>query len=311
MNFPTFCEQIEPFVKSLEEKMKIEKKSKNTISSYMRTYKYFLKFCSEYHKKLTFSNLKEEDIYAFIGYKSQNMEKHTEISVASTNAIISHLKRLFEHIERNAEENYDFKKVFQDIKIHASKSEPKGLSSEEVTAVIKHLNQMKINGSFLAIRNVLLFKFLLFGGLRASEAVSVCLANIVLNDEMDLYKLTFKGKGDKIRFTYISRDIIEEEVNILKNDMNMSLNFPIAQTGTGGQMDRIQLSKMVNRIYKNCGLNVTGVHILRHTAAKRLIAAGVSIVVVQSILGHSSIQTTSIYANPSENIIKNELKDKI
>lgn len=311
MSASTFCKQIGFFIKSLETKMKIEKKSKNTISSYMSTYRYFLNFCGEYHKALTFSNLREDDIYAFIGYKSQNMEKHTEISIASTNAIISHLKRLFEHIERNADENYDFKRVFQNIKIHASRSEPKGLSDENVSIIIKHLEQMKEVRTFLSIRNVLLFKFLLFGGLRASESVSVCLANIILDNETGLYKLTFRGKGDKSRFTYISKDIIEDEVNILKNSMNMSLNFPIAQTGSGKFMDRIQLSKMVNRIYKNCGLNVTGVHILRHTAAKRLIAAGVSIVVVQSILGHSSIQTTSIYANPTESIIKNELKSKI
>lgn len=39
-----------------------------------------------------------------------------------------------------------------------------------------------------------------------------------------------------------------------------------------------------------------GSHILRHTAASRMVQAGVSIKEVADILGHRSINTTCIYA---------------
>jgi integrase/recombinase XerD len=302
-----FCVKIESYSKSLHTKMKIEKKSINTIKAYMRTYRDFVEFCNQHYKELSFQNIKEEDIYAFIEYKSETMQKQGDISISTTNSIISNLKRLFKHIERNSDEPYDFDKVFEDIKLKQPKRKPKGLSDSDVSKIIDHLERMKKNEIFLVYRNILLFKLMLYAGLRASEAVSVTLSNIVLDGESGLYKLTFKGKGDKNRFSFIREDVIDDEINMLINVFKVNPENVIATTSSSNQMDRIQLSKMVNSIYRSAGVEITGVHILRHTAAKKLLASGVSIVVVQSLLGHSSIQTTSIYANPTEDIVKKEL----
>lgn len=310
MNNSPFCEEIGRFAKSLETKMKIEKKSHNTIIAYTRTYRDFVEFCRQHHKILSFNNIKEGDIYAFIEYKEKRSGKDTKISTSSTNSIVSHLKRLFRHIERNGDELYDFGKVFEDIKLKQTTRKPKGLTDEQVKKVLNCLEKMKGKGTQIVFRNILLFKFLLLGGLRASEAISVTLSNVSLDEESGLYKLSFKGKGDKNRFTYIQQDDIEDEIDMLKNVYSINESRPIATTLHENQMDRFQLRSMVNSIYRQCGIDITGIHILRHTAAKRLLADGTSIVVVQSILGHSSINTTAIYTNPTEDIIKNDLAKK-
>ena len=50
-------------------------------------------------------------------------------------------------------------------------------------------------------------------------------------------------------------------------------------------------------------------HILRHTAATRMIESGMSPKAVQLILGHSSIKITmDVYVNPDEEHIKEEMK---
>lgn len=300
-----FCNELENYAKSFNRKMKIENKSKNTIESYNRTYKDFIDFCRTYEKKLNFKNIKEEDIYAFIEYKSEKMNKHGEASVSTVNSIVVHLKRLFKHIERNSDDLYDFDRVFEDIKLKQPKRKPKGISEDDIFLLEKQLVSMKEKGSVLDFRNVLLFKMMLYGGLRASEATSVCLKDIS-EEGNGLYKIQFKGKGEKNRTSYLHKIKIEDEILSLI-ELGIDANKPIATTRNGNRMDRVQLSKMVNSIYRRAGLNLTGVHILRHTAAKRLLGDGVSIVVVQSLLGHSSIQTTSIYANPTEDIIKKEL----
>ena len=300
-----FCEQINSYAKSLHTKMKIEKKSLNTISNYMRTYRDFVEFCHEYEKELTFINIKEIDIYAFIEYKSATMNKQGDVSVSTSNGIISHLKRLFKYIERNSKELYDFDKVFEDMKVKQVTRKPKGLTDEQVKKIVSFLEELKNDETFINYRNVLLFKLMLFGGLRASEAVSIKLSFITQTD--GLYQITFKGKGNKNRITYIKMDYIEEEIKVLRDTFKLDDDEFISKTTSNNHMDRIQLSKMVNSLYSRAGVKVTGVHILRHTAAKSLLAQGVSIVVVQSILGHSSIATTSIYANPTDAIIRKEM----
>lgn len=306
MNNNTFCQQIEIYTKSLHTKLKIEKKSKNTISSYMQTYKSFIEFCKQHYKELSFQNLREDDVYAFIEYKSATMNKQGDVATSTANAIISHLKRLFKHIERNAENGlYDFDKVFEDIKLKQPKRAPKGIDEVDLKKLLTYLENLKAKETFTNFRNILLFKLMLFAGLRASEAVSLKLSNF--SREESLYKISFKGKGDKERTSYIKIDIIEDEIEMLRNVFGLQEDGYISKTRPGSRMDRIQLSKMVNSIYRRAGVKASGVHVLRHTAAKSLLADGVSIVVVQSLLGHSSIQTTSIYANPTEDIVKREL----
>jgi site-specific recombinase XerD len=50
--------------------------------------------------------------------------------------------------------------------------------------------------------------------------------------------------------------------------------------------------------YKRAGLDDrwTGTHVLRHTAATRMLRAGVSLKEIADVLGHRSLDTTAIYA---------------
>ncbi len=48
------------------------------------------------------------------------------------------------------------------------------------------------------------------------------------------------------------------------------------------------------------------IHTLRHTFASRLVQAGVSIAKVSKLLGHSSVQTTEIYAHLAPNEVSVE-----
>ncbi len=51
---------------------------------------------------------------------------------------------------------------------------------------------------------------------------------------------------------------------------------PIMRTGRGGQLNRSNAYRIVNRIYKRAGIRKKGLHLLRHTLATRLSPKGES-----------------------------------
>jgi integrase/recombinase XerC len=56
----------------------------------------------------------------------------------------------------------------------------------------------------------------------------------------------------------------------------------------------------VHRFAKKAGLKNVTPHTLRHSFAKSLIDAGVSLEKVATLLGHSNLNTTRIYTTPGE-----------
>jgi len=302
-----FCEKLNGFINSLLTKMTIENKSKNTIKTYTHTYKMFIEFCEQSDKELSFETLREDDIYSYISYRSSIMNKQGELSASTINSIVSHLKRLFIHIERNSNELLDFSKVFDDIKIKPTKKIPKGLSDKELSKLDIYIKDTINNPgiTYQALRNILLLKLMLLGGLRASETLTIKLSDFIADGEF--YKISFFGKGKKHRIVYVLKSDFKDELELFKTKFNIQDSSLIALTSNDTVMDRFQLSDAMKYIYKLSNIKVSGVHILRHTAAKRLLANNVNITVVQSILGHSSIQSTTIYTNPTEEIMRAEM----
>ena len=55
-------------------------------------------------------------------------------------------------------------------------------------------------------------------------------------------------------------------------------------------------------------LEETTPHTLRHSLARRLIASGTDLAVVQRTLGHSSIATTGMYLTPSDDELRSAME---
>lgn len=70
----------------------------------------------------------------------------------------------------------------------------------------------------------------------------------------------------------------------------------VSQRGKG--LGRRGLQRVVGKLGKEAGVEEATPHVLRHSFAKNLVDAGVSLEKVAELLGHSRLETTRIYTRP-------------
>jgi integrase/recombinase XerD len=110
------------------------------------------------------------------------------------------------------------------------------------------------------------------------------------------------GKGDKERFTPISREALEwiEKylVDVRPSYASHQQSNILFLTHRGKQIDRGILSKMVHSYLLPANVSkIGGCHLLRHTAATLMLENGADLRSLQTYLGHARLDTTERYTH--------------
>ncbi len=130
-------------------------------------------------------------------------------------------------------------------------------------------------------------------GLRISEAVALSVADI---DSRELTILVARGKGNKQRLVPLSPKLLEELRAWWRTHRHPQWIFP------GQRPDRRMTADSVQKACQHAaacaGLKPrVSPHTLRHTFATELLEAGIDLLTIQKILGHSSLHTTLLYTH--------------
>jgi len=143
----------------------------------------------------------------------------------------------------------------------------------------------------------LLVTFVLTGRRRA-EVIGLTAGDISVEGETAFY--SYRGKGGKRGRRELPRPAYEALCATL-TDAGLALatmdpGASLWQAGAGPRgVTSSTFYARVRRYLRSAGLAPTGLHILRHTAAKLRRDAGASIEAVSSFLDHSSLAVTSVY----------------
>ena len=144
--------------------------------------------------------------------------------------------------------------------------------------------------------------------MRVSELCNLRISDISFYDNRDMVKIR-KGKGVKQRDIPLNSTVVKVIKDYLKSleekaVVQMTSATPGERHLFYGQK-RMPLTDrgvryIIQKYAYSAKIEHVSPHVFRHTCAKNLIDAGQPIDRVAKILGHSSVNTTSIYTMPTE-----------
>lgn len=181
-------------------------------------------------------------------------------------------------------------------RVRTTRPLPKVLSFAKVEALLGQPDTT----TPLGLRDRALMLILYSSGLRASEAVSLELANVMFSAGL----VRCRGKGGKERVVPFGKEAREALLGYLaegRPKLERGSRSEVFLNSRGGGMSRIQVWRVLRKYALKAGLDASRVspHVLRHSFATHLLERGADLRSIQEMLGHASIGTTEIYTHVS------------
>jgi integrase/recombinase XerD len=217
------------------------------------------------------------------------IEKHMQylvierqFGVSSHKGAISAIKIYYEKVLKQPKYTYRFEQPRDEKKL------PKILSKEEIKLVIEQANNLK--HSFI-------MKLTYGTGLRLGEVMNLEWSDMNIPRRMLLVR---DGKNHTDRYVPIPKKIIEMIPAYREKDK--PLKYVIEpEHHPGKQISERTLQEVFAYCLKKSGIKKPGTfHTLRHCFATHALENGVSLRVIQEILGHKSLKTTEIYTHVTQ-----------
>jgi len=183
---------------------------------------------------------------------------------------------------------------------------------------LKEMAEISSKSGLLALENELagisdpFLNLMLFCGLRSCEVLSLQLPDIDLND----CQLRVKGKGNKERVIPMSSSVVVALRQYLDHERPAWCShagcFVVLKGSRRGQaMTPAGLRRLFRYRRKVLGLPSANAHRFRHTFCTNLIRQGVSLPVVQKLMGHSDIELTMTYVHMSLEDVSKEYQQAL
>ena len=274
--------------------------SENTISSYRDTFTLFLEFMRDKKhvavEKIILARIKKDDIEEFLDW----IEIERKCSASTRNVRLAALHSFFKYLQY---ENPDYLLEWQRILSIPIKKCEKRIMTYMTVDGIKLLLEIPDMATRYGRRDLALLSLMYDTGARVQEIINLT-PSCIRFEHPSTIKLT--GKGKKIRIvplmekeTLILKKYMEEEKLLTPAAGQYPLFFnrrkeKLTRTGVGYILDKY--IKMARKINNALIPEKFTCHCLRHSKAMHLLQAGVNLVYIRDILGHSSVQTTEIYA---------------
>ncbi|QIL69761.1 site-specific tyrosine recombinase XerD [Diaphorobacter sp. HDW4B] len=267
--------------------------ARNTLDAYRRDLTKFADWLITQKPSVELNQVLEEHLQGYFA------ARHAETRATSANRRLTVLRRYFHWALRE-------KRITADptVRMQAAKQAlrvPKTLTQQQVEALLKAPDV----DSMLGLRDRTMLEVMYASGLRVSELVTLKTFHLGLREGV----LRVMGKGGKERLVpfgeeamrWLGRYLAESRGAILGGQQTDDLF--VTQRGAG--MTRVMFWVIVKKYALIAGItSPLSPHTLRHAFATHLLNHGADLRVVQLLLGHADISTTTIYTHVARERLK-------
>ncbi|MBV7427743.1 MULTISPECIES: site-specific tyrosine recombinase XerD [unclassified Acidovorax] len=267
--------------------------SRNTLAAYRRDLTLYAQWLAAQQPALALDGTAEHHLQGYFA------ARHAETRATSANRRLTVLRRYFHWALRErriaADPTVRLTAARQPLRV------PKTLSQVQVEALLAAPDL----GNPLGLRDRTMLELMYASGLRVTELVTLKTFQLGLNEGV----LRVMGKGSKERLVpfgeearqWLERYLRESRGEILAGQQTDDLF--VTQRGSG--MTRVMFWVIVKKWAAVAGITAPlSPHTLRHAFATHLLNHGADLRVVQLLLGHADISTTTIYTHVARERLK-------
>nr|WP_270487691.1 site-specific tyrosine recombinase/integron integrase [Clostridium fessum] len=278
--------EVDRFEQYLRE---VKQASENTVQSYRRDLMQMITYLEEKEIREA-AKVTKTSLHGYILHMEEQGKAATTIS-----RMMAAMKAFFNYecmqacIRRNPAESLHAPKV--------EKKAPVVLSVDQVSALLAQPSEQTPK----EIRDKAMLALLYATGIRVSELIGIQMEDINMNIG---FLVCRDGERERtIPFGRSAKAALEEYLEHARNELLRGKGSDYFFVNcTGGAMSRQGFWKIIKYYGEKAGIeeDITP-HTLRHSFAAHLIARGADMRAVQTILGHSDMATTQMYAAYREN----------
>lgn len=273
--------EVDRFEQYLRE---VKQASENTVQSYRRDLMQMITYLEEKEIREA-AKVTKTSLHGYILHMEEQGKAATTIS-----RMMAAMKAFFNYecmqacIRRNPAESLHAPKV--------EKKAPVVLSVDQVSALLAQPSGQTLK----EIRDKAMLALLYATGIRVSELIGIQMEDINMNIG---FLVCRDGERERtIPFGRSAKAALEEYLEHARNELLRGKGSDYFFVNcTGGAMSRQGFWKIIKYYGEKAGIeeDITP-HTLRHSFAAHLIARGADMRAVQTILGHSDMATTQMYA---------------
>ena len=263
-------------IPNIQQRLIIKRYSPSTVRTYLTCLKNFF----AYFKNHNTETLSKEELLNYLEYLVQK-----GYSKSAQNQHINAIKFYYEKYLEKEKQYYFIDRPIKDKKL------PVVMSKEEVQQLLNQVYNLKHKTILILIYSC---------GLRISELINLKIKDI---DSKRMLIQIRNSKGNKDRQVQLTNQILVLIKKYYKSYFPKEFLFNGMH---GGKYSSASIQKIIKRMALRAGIrkNITP-HTLRHSFATHLLEDGIDTRYIQTILGHSNIQTTQIYTHVSSKHLKN------